>query len=194
LVFGTVVVGVVAGLRPATGCYPAPSPIVFFAYHTHPYAIIAIMTDRASEKTDTDLLVSALDHVARWDEIHRSSALQVINFFLLAAAVIGTAYVSALNGHQDAIAGVVALAGGAAAGATYLIFRRQGDIAHLADEPLREIQGRIADKLGIDSLRMAERVPFRAQIKWRRSTFIVNTSFPLLIALSFAAALYAWLK
>jgi hypothetical protein len=155
---------------------------------------MAIMTDRAGEKTDTDLLISALDYLARWDEMHGTRALQVINFFVLGAAVIGTAYVSALNGHQDTIAGVVALAGGAAAGGTYLIFRRQNNLAHLADEPLREIQGRIADKLEIDSLRVTDRIPFSRQTQWRRSTFIANVGFPLLVVSSFAAALYAWIK
>lgn len=51
---------------------------------------MAIMTDRAGEKTDTDLLISALDYLARSDEMHGTRALQVINFFVLGAAVIGT--------------------------------------------------------------------------------------------------------
>src|SRR5262249_33071062 len=118
------------------------------------YGMMVIVTDGVNNKKDTDLLVSALAHLDRWNEFHRTSALQTANFFVLTAAVLGAAYVSALNGHHDAIAGVAAVAGGAFAGVTYLIFRRQGNIAHLADRPLKEIQGRIADELGIDSYRM----------------------------------------
>jgi hypothetical protein len=154
---------------------------------------MVVVPDRI-EKKDADLLVPALEHVARWNEFHRTSALQAIYFFLLTSAVLGTAYVSALNGHQDVIAGAVALADCAAAGATYLIFHRQSKIAHLADGPLKEIQGRIADELGIDSLRMGERIPSGRQVQWRRSSFILNVSFSLVIALSLAAALYAWLR
>jgi hypothetical protein len=155
-------------------------------------AIIVIVTD--DKERDTDLLIAALEHVTRWNEFYRTSALQVVNFFLLAGAVVGAAYVSALNGHQNAIAGAVALAGGAAAGATYLIFRRQGSKAQLADEPLREIQNLFADRLGIDSLRIMERIPFRGRVNWQRSIIIVNVSFPVIVALSFTAALYAWLR
>jgi hypothetical protein len=158
------------------------------------YETMVIVPDRVDRNKDADLLVSALEHVVRWNEFHRTSALQAINFFLLTAAVLGTAYVSALNGHQDAIAGVVALAGGGAAGGTYLIFHRQNSISHLADVPLREIQGRIADALGIDSLRMVEDTSSGQGLQWRRSAFIVNVSFPLIIALSLAAAFYAWLR
>ena len=71
---------------------------------------------------------------------------------------------------------------GAAAAAAALIFRRQSNFAHLADEPLRELQALFADKLGIDSFRMIERMPSRSRAGWQTGasiTYVLNVSFGL---------------
>jgi hypothetical protein len=157
---------------------------------------MGIMTDISEDKQGSDLLKMALDHVARWNEFHVTSGLQVINFFLVSAAVLGAAYVSALNGHLHLIAGVIALVGAGASGAAYLIARRQGSIARLAWEPLKEIQHRIAGSLNIDSLRMAERADASTsgRVFWRRSNFTITAIFSIDVALGVAAAIYAWLS
>ncbi len=155
------------------------------------------MSDKVTKEADIELLMSALEHVTRWNELYRASSMQVINFYLLAAAIIGTAYVSAINAHQYFIAGGAGLALGAATAGSFIIFHRQGGLAHLADEPLAEVQARIADRLGIDSLRMAERISLRSHARlyrWYRSTFVVNIAFPLTVVASLIAAVYAWLQ
>lgn len=152
------------------------------------------MTDVSGDKQSSELLKMALDHVARWNEFHVTNGLQVINFFLVTVAVLAAAYVSALKGNLDLIAGVIALVGAAASGAAYLVGRRQRSIAGLAWEPLKEIQHRIAEGLNIDSLRMAERADASVQAFWHRSHYTINAIFPVIMALSAAAAIYAWLS
>ena len=147
-----------------------------------------------SDEQDVDLLKAALDHVVRWNEFHVTSGLQVINFFLLAGSVLAAAYVSALNGNLHAIAGVIALVGGAAAVGTYLIGRRQSEIAQLAEEPLKELQDRIAESLAIESLRMAEEVHASRKDMWRRSSVAATATFLVIAGLSLTAAIYAWLS
>jgi hypothetical protein len=152
------------------------------------------MQKKSDEINNSDLLMAALDHATRWSEFNTTTGFQVINFFLLTAAVLAAAYVSALNGHLDVIAGVIALIGGAASVGAYLVGRRHSYIARLAGEPLKQIQDRLARDLNIDSLRMVEQVRDSRHAPWRRSNLAANAIFPVVVAFSIAAAIYAWLR
>ena len=149
-----------------------------------------INTDK--DRGDIALLTIALDHVSRWHEFRTTSGLQVLNFFLLASAVMSAAYVSAINGRLHTVAGAIALTGVAVSGAAYLVGRRQRDVARLAEAPLMEIQDRLASDLNIDSLRMAERAMVHRKLWWHNPTVTANVIFPLAAAVSAAAAVYAW--
>jgi len=73
------------------------------------------MTHGNKGQHDVALLTTALDHVTRWYEFRTSSGLQVLNYFLLASAVLSTAYVSAINGRLHAVAVTIAVVGAAVA-------------------------------------------------------------------------------
>ena len=132
--------------------------------------------DRAQH--DVALLALALDHVIRWYEFRTTSGLQVLNFFLLASAVMSAAYVSAINGRLHTVAGAIALIGVTVSGAAYFVGRRQRDVARLAVAPLKEIESRLA----IDR-----------KLWWHNPTVTANVVFPLAAVVSVAAAIYAWL-
>ena len=142
---------------------------------------------------DLQSLGMALDHVAKWREFYMTSGLQVLYFFLVAAALVSTAYVSAINGRLYLIAGVVALGGVGLSSAAYLVGRRQRDVARLADLPLAELQDRLASRLGIDSLRMTRRAETHREQWWHNATVVANIVFPMTAVISVAAALYAWI-
>ncbi len=85
-------------------------------------------------------LETALDHAWRWFELRVSHGLQMLNFAVLAFALLSAAYVSALSDKLYGVAGAVALLAAAVAVATNLVARRQRQIGWIAAEPIREIQ------------------------------------------------------
>jgi len=109
----------------------------------------------------------------------------MINYFLVASAVLATAYVSAISGKHYDIAVVVALAGTALTVLVFVLGRGQRRAAAEAEPALAELQGRIADRLKIDSFLVYqphERVP---------SDIRVRLAFGLAALLSIGSVLYA---
>ncbi len=144
-------------------------------------------------QTDLDSLAMALEHVTKWREFYTTSGLQVLYFFLVAAALLSTAYVSALNGRLHFIAGVIALGGVALSATAYLVGRRQRDVARLADPPMAELESRLASIVRVDSLRMSQPAEESRRQWWRNATVMASVMFPMAAAVSVAAALYAWI-
>lgn len=141
---------------------------------------------------DVTVLATALDHVLRLYEFRITSGLQVLNYFLLASAILSAAYVSALNDRLFGVAGVVATVGFAASGATYIAGRRQSDMAQLAAEPLKEFQARLAAELNMDSLRVVERYRNERTPRWYGGRITAHLIFPMMAAICLAAVAYAW--
>ena len=99
---------------------------------------------------DTALLIAALNHAWAWYDAQIGRGLQVINYFLVASAVLATAYVGAINGKQYLVAAVVALAGIGLTGVASLIEFRQSLQVGLAGPVLRDFQNRVAGRLSYD--------------------------------------------
>jgi hypothetical protein len=147
----------------------------------------------SAPETSLDSIAIALEHVTKWREFYTTSGLQVLYFFLVAAALLSTAYVSALNGRLHVVAGVIALGGVALSGTAYLVGRRQRDVARLADPPMAELESRLACIARVDSLRMSQQAEESRRQWWRNATVMANVMFPMAAVVSVAAALYAWI-
>ena len=134
---------------------------------------------------DTALLIAALDHSWAWYDAGYNRGLQVINYFLVAIAVLATAYVSAINGKHYAIAVAIALSGAVLTAATFEVGQRQRRRAAVGEVALAALQNRVADRLMIDSLRMvgSEIGP--------KFYFPVKLAFGLALLLGIGAVLYA---
>ncbi len=141
--------------------------------------------DEYPPRDDAALLIAALNHAWVWYDARISRGLQVVNYFLVASAVLATAYVSAIDGKHDAIAAAIALAETALTAATYTIGRLQRHMATAARPALDDLQARIAERLTLDTFRQLG-PPITAAYG-----VSVRILFGLAILLSVGAALYA---
>jgi hypothetical protein len=158
------------------------------------YAMILSMGSETTDHRDVQLLTIALDHATRLYESRMANGHQVLNYFLVATAVLSTAYVSAINGKLHLVGFAVGLLGMTLAIVAYLVGRRQRDVARLAEMPMKEIQEVLADSLDIDSLRMSDRAEGQRTTWWRSSTLMANAIFTLAAIVSVTAAIYALLS
>lgn len=134
---------------------------------------------------DTALLIAALNHSWAWNDARINRGLQVVNFFLLALAVLIAAYVSAINAKNYALAVVIGIAGTALTAAVYMIGSHERKRAADGARALAEVQEIIANRLELESFRMvSQSVP-------GRNTIRVVGVFALAIILSTASVLYA---
>jgi hypothetical protein len=124
----------------------------------HSEVVIRKSTDKSPAGDDTALLIAALNHSTAWYEMRIDRGLQVINYFVVAGAVLATAYVSAISGKHYAIAVAVSLSGTALTALAFLIGLRQRHYAAEVEPALAELQGRVADRLNINSFRIVQLV------------------------------------
>jgi hypothetical protein len=142
--------------------------------------------DESSSGDDTALLIAALNRAWTWYDARMNRGLQVVNYYLVASAVLATAYVSAINGRHYAIAAVIALSEVVVTGSTFMVGYRQRRHATGGELALIELQSRIADRLGMGSIQMLE--PRSRPIPIYISVWI---AFGLAVLLSIGGALYA---
>jgi hypothetical protein len=96
-----------------------------------------------SPEQDTALLTAALNHAWAWYDAQISHSLQLINYTVVAGAVLATAYVSAINGKHYPLATVVAVAATGLTLVTSLMVFRQTLQADSAEPVLAELQERV---------------------------------------------------
>jgi hypothetical protein len=123
-------------------------------------------------------------HEARIDR-----AFQVINYFVVASAVLVTAYAGALDGKHYGIAFVVALTGVALAVLAFTVARQQRRGAGGVEPAIGELEGRIASKLRVDSLRI-----YGPEAGGQRAGVETTVVFTLVVLLSVGSAIYAALQ
>ena len=94
-----------------------------------------------------------------WYNANIDRGLQVVNYFLVATAILATAYVSAINGKHYPIAAGPAVTGIALTTLTLVIGMRQREVAYPESRMMAELDARIIQKLKIESVRLLEPSP-----------------------------------
>jgi aryl carrier-like protein len=137
---------------------------------------------------DTALLTAALSHSWTWYDEYAKRAIQVINFYIVATAIVVSAYANAINGKHYGFAVFLAIAGLALTAIGSVAGLAEMDAAYLAEPALDEMQERIAGRLGTDSIRI---VRLQRSTRQRRAGVIIMfalTTLATLAALGYAAA------
>jgi hypothetical protein len=135
---------------------------------------------------DAALLTAALNHYWAWYDGRYNRAFQVINYYLVATAILFTAYISAINGKHYGIAAALAIAGLGLTAAMAAAVLGEANAAARAAPGLAELQNRMAGRLRIDPIRMAT---FHAGRTQRRRS--VAVTFGLSALLQISGLLYA---
>ena len=144
------------------------------------------MTTSEPTGDETALLTAALDHIWAWHDARTNRALQVINFYLVANAILWAAYTSAISGKHYGLATSVALVGLGLIFIASMATLYMVNGAAWSEPALAELQDRVADRLKIDSIRIARS---QVQMRLRRVGLIITFGFATLLNIS--ALLYA---
>ena len=138
------------------------------------------------QEDDTALLVAALNHYWTWLDGRFNHAFQNVNYYLVATAILFTAYTSAINGKHYGVAAALGIAGLGLTALTAMAVHGELNAGARARPGLAELQNRLAGRLRIDPIRMA---PTQAARTQRRLT--VAVTFGLSALLQISGLLYA---
>jgi hypothetical protein len=150
----------------------------------HDSGMVPELRGEHEPEDDTALLIAALNHALAWYETRIDRGLQVINYFVVAGAVLVTGYASAFGGRHYGIAVAIGLTGMALAALAFVIGRGQRRFAREAQPALAELQGRLASKLQLPTLAIARPEP-------GRTGGPVALAFALAVFLGGGSAIYA---
>jgi hypothetical protein len=172
-----------------SGCRSIPLPLTAGArLGEHSGVADRKAADEHPSADDTALLIAALNHAWSWDDARVNRGLQVVSFFLLALAVLISAYVSAINAKNYALAAVIGVSGTVLTGTVFAIGSHERKRAADGARALAELQDIIANRLELDSFRMVHASAPRG------NTVRASLVFALASTLGLASVLYALIR
>ena len=159
---------------------------LLFRLRQHPGMAVSEPPGGQPPEDDMTFFTTALSHYWAWYDGRYNRAFQIVNYYLVATAILFTAYVSAVNGKHYDVAVALAIAGlGLTTSMGAAVLGEVGAAAR-AQPGLAELQKRMADRLRIDPIPIARS---RAARRQRRAA--VALTFGLAALLQISGLLYA---
>ena len=100
---------------------------------------------------DTALLTAALNHSWTWYDEHMKRVFQLVNFYILATALLVTAYANSINGKHYGFATALAIVGLVLTAIASASALNQATAGGKAQDALHDMEDRIAGRLHADS-------------------------------------------
>jgi hypothetical protein len=101
---------------------------------------------------DTSLLIAALNHVWTLYDTRVNRMYQLLNYFLVASAIVATAYAGAINGKHYGLAAIFSIAGIGLSAVAFAVALEEKRSADQAEPALTALQGQLTSKLNISSI------------------------------------------
>jgi hypothetical protein len=127
-----------------------------FRLREHPGMTVSEPPGEQPPKDDTELLVAALNHAWTIYDTGISHLYQVLNYYLVAGAILATAYASAFNGKHYGLAAVFSVAGLGLTALAFTVALDQRRTIEQAEPAIIELEEQVASKLDIDSIRIVK--------------------------------------
>lgn len=109
-----------------------------------------------SPQDETALLTAALDHAWTWYDEHMKRVFQLVNFYLVATALLVTAYANSINGKHYGFAIALAVVGLVLTAMASASALNQATAGGKAQDALRDMEDQIAGRLDADSIRIVK--------------------------------------
>jgi len=106
---------------------------------------------------ERETLAIALDHAWRWYENRRGRAVLLLQILILWLAILGAAYGVVVQAGLYGLAGSIGVLAAVSVAATDLEASKLRTSAGLAAEAVADLQGRLADALAMESMRLQQR-------------------------------------
>jgi hypothetical protein len=113
---------------------------------------------------DTPLLIAALNHAWTVYDTRITRTFQLLNYYLVASAIVATAYASAINGKHYSLAAIFSVAGIGLSALAFAVGLDEKRTADKAEPALITLEDQIASKLDIDSIRIVKAGDERARM------------------------------
>lgn len=124
---------------------------------------------RKTTPTDAEARSLSLEHSWNWFTLHANQRLQTVNFFLVAAAFLTAAYVTAIKEQMHEISAVIALVGVLISYYFYRMECRVKAIIKAAEKAMEPIQDELATILSNDAVRIIALVENGGEEQWKYS-------------------------
>jgi hypothetical protein len=127
-----------------------------FRLRQHPGMTTSEPPGEQRPQDDTALLTAALNHSWTWYDEHMKRVFQLVNFYLVATALLVTAYANSINGKHYGFAVALAVVGLVLTAIASASALNQATAGGKAENALSVMENRIAARLDADSIRIVK--------------------------------------